>query len=95
MSDLQPQIVRIANKLKQLLKQQEQLKKENDKLRAGLAAKEQELLQAKDTIAQMEEKLAVLKASAGRMDEKSKQQFEKKIAQYIRDIDKVIVHLNR
>ena len=94
MSDLQPYIVRIANKLKLLLKHQDQLRKENERLRAGLAVKEQELGSIKETMAQLEEKLAVMEASAGKMEEKPRQEFEKKINQYIKDIDKVIVHLN-
>ena len=94
MSDLQPHIVRIANKLKLLLKHQDQLRRENERLRAGLSAKDQELSNLKETMAQLEEKVSVMKAVAGKMEEKPRQELEKKINQYIKDIDKVIVHLN-
>ena len=94
MSDLQPYIVRIANKLKMLLKQQDQLRKENERLRASLSVKEQELSGMKETMTQLNEKVSVMKAVAGKMEEKPRQELEKKINQYIKDIDKVIVHLN-
>ena len=94
MSDLQPYIVRIANKLKLLLKHQDHLRKENERLRTSLSVKEQELSTIKEHMTQMEEKLSVMKASAGKMEDKPRQEFEKKINQYIKDIDKVIVHLN-
>ncbi len=94
MSDLQPFIVRIANKLKLLLKQQDQLRKENERLRASLSVKEQELSTIKENMMQMDEKLSVMKAVAGKMEDKPRQELEKKINQYIKDIDKVIVHLN-
>ena len=94
MSDLQPYIVRIANKLKLLLKQQDQLRKENERLRASLSLKEQELSGMKETMTQLNEKVSVMKAVAGKMEEKPRQELEKKINQYIKDIDKVIVHLN-
>lgn len=94
MSDLQPYIVRIANKLKLLLKHQDQLRRDNERLRASLSAKEQELSTVKENMAQMEEKLSVMRAAAGKMEDKPRQEFEKKINQYIKDIDKVIVHLN-
>jgi predicted nuclease with TOPRIM domain len=94
MSDLQPYIVRIANKLKLLLKQQEQLRKENERLRSGISSKESELASIKENMLHLEEKLSVMKASAGNMEDKSRLDFEKKINQYIKDIDKVIVHLN-
>ena len=94
MSDLQPYIVRIANKLKLLLKHQDQLRRENERLRASLSVKEQELNSLKETMLQLEEKVSVMKAVAGKMEEKPRQELEKKINQYIKDIDKVIVHLN-
>ncbi|CAN5811259.1 hypothetical protein BH10BAC3_BH10BAC3_20700 [soil metagenome] len=94
MSDLQPFIVRIANKLKLLLKQQDQLRKENERLRASLSVKEQELSTIKENMMQMDEKLSVMKAVAGKMKDKPRQELKKKINQYTKDIDKVIVHLN-
>ena len=53
MSDLQPYIVRIANKLKLLLKHQDQLRRENERLRASLSVKEQELSAIKEKMMQL------------------------------------------
>jgi predicted nuclease with TOPRIM domain len=94
MSELQPTISRIAQKMQQLLKQQDQLRKENEKLRAGIAQKEEELKEERDKSSLLEEKVAILRSAAGNLDEQSKKEFEKKINQYLKDIDRVIVHLN-
>jgi predicted nuclease with TOPRIM domain len=94
MPDYQTQIVRIANKIKLLLKHQEQLRKENERLKSSVSAKEQEIVTLKESLSRKDEKLAVLEAASGNMDGKARQDFEKKINQYLRDIDKVIVHLN-
>ena len=94
MADHQTQIVRIANKIKLLLKNQEQLRRENDKLKSSVTIKDQEIVILKESLARVDEKLSVLEAASGKMEGKSKQEFEKKINQYIRDIDKIIVHLN-
>lgn len=94
MSDHQTHIVRIANKIKLLLKHQEQLRKENERLKSSVSGKEQEIATLKESVARKEERLAVLEAASGKMDNKARQEFEKKINQYIRDIDKAIVHLN-
>lgn len=94
MSELQPYISRIAQKLQLLLKKQEHLRKENEKLRSDLAAKEKAITEMESKLVALEEKVAILKTAAGNMDEKSKKEFEKKIGLYIRDIDKVIAHLN-
>lgn len=94
MPDHQTQIVRIANKIKLLLKNQEQLRRENEKLKSSVIVKDQEIVSLKESLARFDEKLSVLEAASGKMENKSRQEFEKKINQYIRDIDKVIVHLN-
>jgi chromosome segregation ATPase len=94
MPDYQTQIVRIANKIKLLLKHQEQLRRENERLKSSVSAKEQEITSLKESLSHKDEKLAVLEAASGKMDGKARQDFEKKINQYLRDLDKVIVHLN-
>ena len=94
MSDLQPHISRIAQKLQQLLKQVEHVKKENEKLRADVKSKEEQLLHKDVLLAELDQKVAILKTAAGNMDDKSKKEFDKKITGYIKDVDKVIAHLN-
>jgi len=90
MSDLEKNIKRINDKLQQLLKNYQLLQKENKRqsdLIAGLQeAKEKDSQQ----INLMQEKITILKAAAGKMNEADKKAFEKNISQYIREIDKCI-----
>ena len=94
MSDLEENIKRINNKLQQLLKNYQLLQKDNQKQSILIA----ELKQAKDKdkqqITTLQEKIAILRAAAGKMNETDKKAFEKTINQYIREIDKCIGILN-
>lgn len=85
----------INDKLQQLLKQQARLKKENERLR-------QELEQCKETennyqqkIEDLSQQISILKLAGGDMNDKDKREFEKKINQYIREIDKCIAFLGQ
>jgi uncharacterized coiled-coil DUF342 family protein len=85
----------INDKLQQLLKQQGRLKKENERLRTELdVCKEKEdVYQQK--IDELAQQIGILKLGAGDMNEKDKKEFEKKINQYIREIDKCIAFLGQ
>lgn len=85
----------INDKLQQLLKQQARLKKENERLRTELEVckeKEEVYQQKIDDLAQQ---IGILKLGAGDMNERDKKEFEKKINQYIREIDKCIAFLGQ
>jgi hypothetical protein len=89
------QIERIRLKIQGLLKKQQLLEKENEKLRAELdrrAGIEQEL---KAKVGQLEEQVNLLKASSGQMDEMSKKAFEKQLNHYIKEIDRCIAMLSQ
>lgn len=90
MSDLQSNIKRINDKLQKLLRQYQQLQKDNERQSKLIA----ELQQAKDNntqhITQLQEQVDILKASTGKMTEAEKKSFEKHINQYIKEIDKCI-----
>ncbi len=90
MSDLEQNIKRINDKLQQLLKNYQLLQKENKK-QSDLI---KELQQAKEkdsqNITTLQEKISILKAATGKMNEADKKIFEKNINQYIREIDKCI-----
>ncbi len=90
MSDLEQNIKRINNKLQQLLKNYQLLQKDNKK--QSELIKELQEAKAKDheQINTMHEKITILKAAAGKMNEADKKEFEKNISQYIREIDKCI-----
>ena len=90
MAIISENIKRINDKLQQLLKNYQLLQKDNkrqsDLIKELQEAKEKD----KQQIVAMQEKLIVLKAATGKMDEADKKIFEKKISQYIREIDKCI-----
>lgn len=89
------QIERIRQKIQGMLKKQQALEKENEKLRAELgkvSAVEQDL---KSKMVMLEEQVNVLKASSGQMDEQSKKAFEKQLNHYIREIDRCIAMLSQ
>lgn len=94
MNELEPHISRITNKLQLLIKQQDQLRREAERKDAEIRNLELALKSSLEQQSQLEEKVNILQASHGSMDEKSKKNFEKKINQYLKDIDQVIVHLN-
>ena len=85
----------INEKLHQLLKQQSRLKKENERLRLeleGCLEKENAFQQKIDELTQQN---SILKLAGGDMNEKDKRDFEKKINQYIKEIDKCIAFLGQ
>jgi chromosome segregation ATPase len=90
MNDLEQHIKRINDKLQQLLKNYRSLQKENT--RQSQIIKELQASKEKDNqlIASLQEKISILKAATGNMNEADKKTFEKNINQYIREIDKCI-----
>lgn len=94
MSDWDQHIKRINEKLQQLLKRHQQLQKEN--LRQQKQIEELQVGNKKDAeiISGLQEKVSILKAAAGKMNEADKKAFEKNINRYIREIDKCITLLS-
>ena len=90
MSVLEENIKRINTKLQQLLKQHQQLQKENEQLKTAITA--HKIREEKDLllITQLEQQAGILKSAAGKMNDADKKSFEKHINQYIREIDKCI-----
>ena len=90
MGDLDQHIKRINSKLQQLLKNYQQLQKDNQQQTVLI----EELKKTKETnttqIATLKEQLGILKAATGKMNETDRKEFEKNINRYIRDIDKCI-----
>jgi chromosome segregation ATPase len=84
----------INDKLQQLLKQYNRLQKENERWK-------KELHQAKNTetftqqkMEELQQQISILKVASGELNEKDKKEFEKKINQYLREIDKCISFLS-
>ncbi len=90
MSDLEQNIKRINTKLQQLLKNYQLLQKENNR-QSELIKQLKETKEKDDQqLTALQEKISILKATVGKMNEADKKEFEKNISQYIREIDKCI-----
>ena len=90
MSELEKNIKRINEKLQQLLKNYQLLQKENNRQSELIASLQEAKEKDSQQINLMQEKITILKAAAGKMNEADKKAFEKNISQYIREIDKCI-----
>ncbi|MBK6633467.1 MAG: hypothetical protein IPG38_03305 [Chitinophagaceae bacterium] len=90
MNELEQHIKRINSKLQQLLKNYQLLQKDNQ--RQSDLIKELQEAKANDRgqITALQEKITILKAAAGKMNDADKKHLKKNISSYIREIDKCI-----
>lgn len=93
MQELEQQIKRINEKLQQLLKQREALLKENSKLKEEIRRLQQTSTHNGDQVAQLQQQVEILKAKKGEMSAAEKAALEKRLGQYIREIDRCIALL--
>lgn len=94
MSLIEEHINSINSKLQLLIKKYAALQKENSILNAEIEkyrTSEKEYLQKVDAL---EIQAGILKASGGKLNDIEKYDFEKRINQYIKDIDKYMAMLN-
>jgi predicted nuclease with TOPRIM domain len=85
----------IHDKLQQLLKQQARLKKENDRLQMQLEDYKKQAEGYQQKINELSDQVGILKLAGGDMSQKDKKDFERKINQYIKEIDKCIAFLGQ
>jgi len=90
MSDLEQHIKRINEKLQQLLRNYQQLQKENSRQAEQIKQLKETKEKDNQQIEDLKQKVSVLKAATNQMTEADKKEFEKNINQYIREIDKCI-----
>ena len=90
MNDLETHIKTVNEKLQQLVKQHTAIKKENDHLKEEIKKFTQKEESSKTKLYELDEKVNILKASSGEMTEADHKEFEKRINQYIKEIDKCI-----
>lgn len=90
MNNLEANIKLINEKLQQLLKKHVALKKENDNLNDEVKKLRQKEEDYKSTLYELDQKVNILKAASGQMTEADQKEFEKRINQYIKEIDKCI-----
>ena len=90
MNNLEVHIKSVSEKLQQLLKKHTALKKENDNLRNELNNLKEKEVEYKYAMHELDQKVSILKAASGEMNDKDKKDFEKRVDQYIKEIDKCI-----
>lgn len=89
------QVSRIQGKLQTLVQELILLRKENAKLKQELDQTQLKLQSQQETIQQLHEQTELLKINSGSsLDQESKIALEKKLDQYIREIDKCLSMMN-
>ena len=91
---LENDIKRVNDKLQLLLKQYVVLQKENEKLKNTAKKLEEEKENNSQHIEQLQQQVTILKTAAGQLNEADKKDFERKITQYIKEVDKCITLLS-
>jgi len=93
MNAMQEQIDRINEKLQVLLKKYQALQKENERIKLDLDNRNGKEKEWRDKTESLQQQVEILKASTGQLDETSKKDFEKRINQYLKEIDRCIALL--
>ena len=93
MSANEDQLKRIQDKLQQLVKQYAAIKKDNQSLKTRLDKANTQLATQTGSMDAMKQQADVLRLNAGKLKDTEKKEFEKRINNYIREIDKCIALL--
>jgi hypothetical protein len=93
MDQLELQVKRIHEKLQQVLRQREALLKENLKLKEELRQLRQSESDRVGQIEQLKQQVEILKVKKGEMPLEEKAVLERRLSQYIREIDRCIALL--
>ena len=88
-------VKRIQEKLQLLLRQRDLLLKENGKLKEELRQREREKGDQIVKLDQLQQQVEILKVTKTAMSEEEKRALEKKLGQYIREIDRCITLLGQ
>ena len=95
MASVDQQFNILNDKLQQLLKQYNRLQKENERLKDELQSARNKEAETHYRIEELQQQISIMKISSGDMNEKDKKEFERKINQYIREVDKCISFLSQ
>lgn len=93
MATAQEHINNIQQKLSSLIEKYHALMKENERLKKSLHASTGELNAVKETNDQLTLQLNMLKAGESEVSKESRNALEKKINEYVKEIDKCIAQL--
>ncbi|MGZ4048607.1 MAG: hypothetical protein ACXVNN_04540 [Bacteroidia bacterium] len=94
MSTIEEHIKSINTKLQLLLKKYAALQKENSILTKEIETCRKNEKDYSEKIISLEIQMGILKSSAGKLTDKEKHDFEKRINNYIKDLDKCMTMLN-
>jgi chromosome segregation ATPase len=89
------QFTTLYEKLQNLLRQYNRLERENDKLREEIEEWKGKEAAARAKADELQQQISILKMAAGQMNDKDKKVFERKLNQYIKEIDKTIAYLSQ
>jgi chromosome segregation ATPase len=92
-NQVEGQIQRIQDKLQQLLRQRDFLLKENGKLREELRKIQEGQADDSKRLEHLQQQVEVLRVTKTAMSEGEKRELEKRLGQYIREIDRCIAFL--
>lgn len=93
MNPLEQHIQRINEKVQQLLKQYRASQKETERLKKELADIKSLQQEKSRQMDELEQKVAILKTATNNLNEGDKKDLEKRLNQYIREIDRCIAML--
>lgn len=91
--EVELRVRRIQEKLQQLLRQRDGLLRENSRLKEELRGLQQEQNYHTLKLEQLQQQIEILKVTKTAMSEGEKRALEKKLGQYIREIDRCIALL--
>ncbi len=94
MAEFDIQLKRIQDKLQEVLKQQVSLQNENLRFKKELEKSTNQTLVFQQTINDLKQQVEVLKITSGNWDENDKKEFEKRINNYIKEIDRCVAFLS-
>ena len=93
MQQTEDQIKRVQDKLQQLLQQYQSLQKENNRLKAEIQEEKDKSKERLLQLDRLQQQIEILKSSKEEMSQEDKKNFEKRLNQYVKEIDKCITLL--
>ncbi|MBS1946778.1 MAG: hypothetical protein JST47_03335 [Bacteroidetes bacterium] len=94
MQQTEEQIKRLQNKLQQLVQQHQSLQKENSKLKQELQQQKSQSSSQSVEIELLQQQVEILKSSKGEINTEEKKGLERRINQYVKEIDRCIALFN-
>ena len=85
----------INEKLQEVLKRYSRIQKENDRLKEELLQWKNNETTMQQKIDELQQQLSILKLASGELSPKDRKDFERKISQYVKEIDRCISFLSQ